>query len=348
MKRFLRLPLLAAAAWLAAGQARAAAVAGSTVERVRAAGILACGLVSDEDDYSEADRHGDLTRLGADHCRALAAVLLGDAARARFVTLPDEPDGLAALRDGKVDVLFGATPNPLIGSAYHVRFASPIFYDGQGFLASPASGITSLPQLAGRHVCFINASPPEQLLYDVLDPQLRRPTVHFPYSERGEMVDAFIGNHCDAITGDVSWMANVRAGIRARGADAVLLPETISVDPLSPAVRDGDARFAALVDWTVWALLQAEAHGVTRASVAAMRTSADPVARRLAGATPWIGKALDISDEGFARAIAVVGNAAEIYERDVGQGSALALPRGRNRLATQGGLMWALPVEPLQ
>ena len=339
---------LAAAAVLLLAVLCQPAHAGTTLDAVRAAGTLTCGVVSDEDDYSEADQHGDLTRLGADLCRALAAEIFGDGSRARFLTLRDEPDGLKAVRDGKADILFGATPDPVIGQAYKVAFGPPVFIDGQGFLVSRRSGVRTAADLAGRLVCFINASPPERTLYDALDPHLKVPTAHFPFSERGEMEVAMMDGHCDAITGDISWMANIRAGFGRRRDGFAVLPDTITVDPLAPAFRGGDPQWAALVSWTVWALLQAEEHGVTRANVAAMRGSADPVARRLAGSAPWIGKALGIGDDGFAHAIATVGNYGELYDRDVGEGSPLHLPRGRSQLAVKGGLMWALPAEPLQ
>ena len=338
---------LAAAFLLLAGH-HVPAQAGTTLDKVRAAGLLTCGVVSDEDDYSEADRHGDLTRLGADLCRALAAAVLDRADRARFLTLRDEPEGLRAVHDGRVDVLFGATPDPAVGQVYRVAFGPPVFIDGQGFLVPTNHGIRTATDLAGKLVCFINASPPEQVLYDALDPHLSRPTAHFPFSERGEMEVAMMDGHCDAITGDISWMANVRAGFGRRAGDFAVLPDTISTDPLSPAFRDDDPQWNALVSWTVWALLQAEEHGVTHANVASMRGSADPVARRLAGAMPWIGKALGIGDDGFAHAISAVGNYGELYDRDVGAGSRLQLPRGRSQLAAKGGLLWALPIEPLQ
>lgn len=347
MKRLLMPPLGLAAALLFVTTPHAS-TPHATLDTIRAAGTLQCGVVSDEDDYSEADRHGDLTALGADFCRALAAEVFGDAARVRFLTLRDEPDGLSALRDHRIDVLFGATPNPVTGRVYRSVFGPPIFFDGQGFLVSRRSGIVSAAGLAGRHVCFINASPPEQLLYDALEPHLRPHEANFPFSERGEMEVALLDGHCDAITGDISWMANVRAAYGNRAADFTILPDTISTDPFSPAVRDDDSQWKSVVDWTVWTLLQAEAHGVTRANVAAMRNSTDVIARRLAGATPWIAGSLGLHDNAFAHAISAVGNYGEIYERDVGDASALHLPRGRNRLAERGGLMWALAVEPLQ
>ena len=322
------------------------AAAQQTLESVRKAGVVTCGIIADEDDYSEADTHGNLSAFGADYCRALSAEIFGDPSHARFLTLPDEPGALAKLRDRKVEVVFGATPNPVIGGLSHIAYGPPLLIDGQGFLVSHRSGIRTLAELSGKRVCFINAAPPEQILYDALEPRLSTPELRFPYSERGEMEIALLDGHCDAITGDVSWMANVRASFNNRRGEFEVLADTISTDPFSPAYRDDDRQWASLIDWTVWAALQAETHGIDHGSFNAMQQSRDPVVQRLLGRTPWIGRALGLRDEAFARAIRLVGNAGEIYERDVGV--ALQLPRGRNRPAEQGGILWALPVEPLQ
>ncbi len=334
----------------APGHAAAAAAdaPGPTLAAIRKAGALRCGVVVDEDDYSEADTHGNLSALGADLCRALAAEALGDPARALFLSSSDEPDALAALRDGRVDVLFGATPHPVVAGVYGVAFGPPMFFDGQGFLVPRNAGIATPADLAGRNVCFINASPPERGLYDALEPRLATPEARFPFSERGEMEAALVGGHCDAITGDISWMANVRAAFHAQVERFAVLPDPITLDPMSPATRTGDAQWASLVDWTVWALLQAEEHGITRANAEAMRASTDPVVRRLTGELPWIARSLGVGEDAFRLAVEAVGNYGEIYDRDVGKDSPLQLPRGRNALASQGGLMWALPVEPLQ
>jgi general L-amino acid transport system substrate-binding protein len=322
------------------------AKAEGTLDAVRKAGVVACGLVADEDDYSEADTHGNLTALGADYCRAMAAEILNDPGKARIFTMPDEPSALAALRTGKVDVVFGATPDPILGSIRQVAYGPPLMIDGQGVLVARRLGIRSLADLGGRDVCFINNSPAEHGLYDGLEPQLAKPEHRFPYSERGEMNIALMGGHCDAIIGDISWLANVRVSFQSRAKDFEILPETISTDPFSPAYRSGDAAWGALVDWTVWGLLQAETHGITQANVGSLGDSKDVTIRRLVGTDPWIGKALGVSDRAFAQAVAAVGNAGEIYDRDVGV--RLGLPRGRSALAAKGGLSWALPVEPLQ
>ena len=324
------------------------ASAQQTLQSVRKAGVVTCGVIADEDDYSEADTHGDLTALGADYCRSVSAEIFGDPSHARFLTLPDEPSARAKLRDGKIDVLFGVTPDPLIGAVYRLAYGPPLLIDGQGFLVSNRSGVKSLDDLSGKRVCFINAAPPEQTLYDALEPRLKAPELRFPYSERGEMEIALLDGHCDAITGDVSWMANVRASFNKRRTEFSILPDTISVDPFSPAYRTGDPQWAALIDWTVWTALQAEIHGIDHPSFVQMQQSKDPVVRRLLGKTPWIAKALGLGDDAFAHALWFVGNAEEIYDRDVGKYSRLQLARAKSAPIRKGGVLWALPVEPLQ
>ncbi len=327
----------------------ASGASAATLDDVRKAGALRCGVITDVDDYSEADTHGDLSAFGADFCRALAAEIFGKPTAVAFTTLSDEPSGLAAVRDGKIDVLYGATPNPIIGRSYNVEFGPPILFDGQGFLVAKTSGIDHLADLSGRHVCFINASPAERTLYDELEPRLAVKEARFPYSERGEMEAAFVGGHCDAITGDISWMANARSAFHAYATKFDVLPETISVDPFAPAIRAGDPQWKALIDWSVWILLQAEEHGISQASAAApVPENADPATQRLLGATPWIASQWNLPDTAFRSAIQAVGNYGEIYDRDVGSASKLQLPRGKNALWSHGGLLWALPIEALQ
>ena len=124
-------------------------------------------------------------RRSARRTAARSPLVLGDPARAAIRVLPDEPGGLAALRDHKIDVLFGATPSPVIGAVYGLRFGPPIFFDGQGFLVATDSHIQTLADLGKRHVCFINASPPEQILYDALEPMLNVPRGAFPIFRAG-------------------------------------------------------------------------------------------------------------------------------------------------------------------
>jgi len=150
--------------------------------------------------------------------------------------------------------------------------------------------------------------------------------------------------HCDAMSADLSRLAGKRAAFHARAADFVLLPETLTLEPVAPAYRQGDAQWAAIVDWTVHALVQAEASGVTQSNVAGLHDIDDPTVQRLLGIDFAAGRALGLEHDWAARTIAAVGNYGEIYDRTVGQDAPMRLPRGLNALWTSGGLMHPLPV----
>ncbi|MGG5885881.1 hypothetical protein ACLF3G_02005 [Falsiroseomonas sp. HC035] len=62
------------------------------------------------------------------------------------------------------------------------------------------------------------------------------------------------------------------------------------------------------------------------------------------GAEPGLGAPLGLSADSGFRVLSQVGNHAEVYERDLGQGSALGVPRGLNALWERSGLMYPMPI----
>jgi len=173
--------------------------------------------------------------------------------------------------------------------------------------------------------------------------------VPFPFQEEGEMEAAFATGNCGALAGDRTRLAGTRALMEEHGRPTRLLPETISKDPLAAAVRDDDPQWASIVSWVMEALVQAEESGVTRANAASRRAKAekagggDPVLWVLLGGSQQIGSRLGLANDWVVEAVEAAGNYGEIYERDLGNGSALKLPRGENELREHGGLMIALP-----
>jgi general L-amino acid transport system substrate-binding protein len=166
----------------------------------------------------------------------------------------------------------------------------------------------------------------------------------FSFQEEGEMEAAFITRNCAAITADVSQLAYERIAFKGMAKDFEILPDVIAKDPLAATYRLDDPQWAAIVNWTVEALIQAEESGVTQSNLAAMKKRGDPVIERLLGVQRGYGQYLLLDDEWAAHVIAAVGNYGEIYDRDLGALSAMKLPRGPNSLWTQGGLMYALPL----
>jgi general L-amino acid transport system substrate-binding protein len=327
--------------WLVAGTA--AAHAGTTLDKIRAAGSLPCGINTEEPEYSTQDAHGNHAAFDLDICKAVAVAVLG--ANAKFTVLPfrDEQDALQALKSGQIALLATGSPVLLNAAKTGFGFASPVFYDYQGFLVNKTMGIASPKDLAGKKTCFLGGTEIENQLESYMAREKMK-WLPFPFQEEGEMEAAFITNNCAAITADVSQLAYERIAFKGLARNFEILPEVIAKDPLAPTYRLDDPQWATIVNWTVAALVQAEESGVTQANLPEMKKSDDVMVRRLLGTQRGYGQYVGLDDAWAARVIEAVGNYGEIFERDLGSGSKLKLARGPNNLWTHGGLMYAAPI----
>jgi len=316
--------------------------AGATLDKVRSAGSLTCGINTEQPEYTLDDAHGNHGAFDLDLCKAVATAVLGQEAKLVVKPFRDEAGSLKALAAGDVDLLATASVNIRTANG-SFALARTIFYDHQGLLVNKTAGIRSLADLKGKKICALVGTEIERLL----TAYMQREKINFipgPFSEEGEMEAAFVTRNCAAISADVSQLAYERIAFRNMAQNFEILPEIVAKDPLAPAVRQGDPQWAAIVDWTMQALIQAEESGVTQANVKAMRSSDDIVVRRLLGTEKGWAAFLSLDDDWAARTIQAVGNYGEIFDRDLGPASPMKLDRGLNRLWTQGGLMVADPM----
>lgn len=328
--------ILTLAAMLPAGTA-------ATLESVKAREQLICGVANDLPGFSAPDGRGQWSGIDVDVCRALAAAVLGDASRVRYVPLNAQAR-LTALQTGEIDVLARNTTYTLTrDTAAGLNFTVINYYDGQGFLVPKSLGADSASQLSGASICVQTGTTNELNLADYFRAhgmELRPVTLE----KYEEMIGAYFAGRCDALTADASALATIRANAAPNPDDHVILPELVSKEPLAPAVRHGDDQWFDIVRWSQFAMIEAEEKGVSSRNVDAMLASPDPGIQRLLGVAPGLGRALGIDDRWAYAIIRQVGNYGESFERNLGGGSNLKLPRGRNALWTQGGLMYAMPL----
>ncbi|WP_119418973.1 amino acid ABC transporter substrate-binding protein [Desertibaculum subflavum] len=329
----------AAATLLIAG----AAEAGQTVDAIKKRDLLHCGVSTGLAGFSLPDSQGKWSGLDVDICKAVAAALLGDANKVKFVP-SNAQQRFPMLQSGEVDILSRNTTWTLTrDTSLGFNFAPVTYYDGQGFMVAKKLGVKSAKELNGATVCVQQGTTTEQNLADYF----RATKMEFKpvvFTELKEVEGAFFSGRCDVYTTDASGLASTRAAKAGNPDDYVILPEIISKEPLGPTVRHGDDEFFDIVKWTIYGLLDAEEKGITAANVDEMKKSADPGVQRLLGVTPGLGKALGVDEEWMARTIKQVGNYGEIFERNVGQKTPLKLARGLNDLWTKGGLMYAPPL----
>ena len=338
-----KLSTLAAATAAAATLFTAPAHAGKTIDAIKARGQVVCGVNPSLPGFSAADSQGNWTGLDVDVCKAVAATLLGDASKVKWTPL-NASQRFAALQSGEIDVLSRNTTWTLTRDAsLGLNFTGTTYYDGQGFMVTKKSKITSAKQLKGATVCVQAATTTEKNLADYSKAmKLNMKPVVFETQEATNK--AYFTGRCQVYTTDASGLASVRNKEATNPDDHLILPELISKEPLGPSVRRGDDEWFAIVKWVVFALIEAEEYGITQANVDQMKSSTDPVVQRILGTSEDTGKLLGLDKEWAYRAIKAVGNYGEMFERNVGPKSALKLPRGANNLWNKGGLMYAPPV----
>jgi len=341
MRRFLAVATVAAVGLGAVG-CGASARAGVTLDAVKSRGELICGVSTGSAGFAVADKTGAYKGLDVDLCHAIAAAVLHAPDKVKYVPLTGQ-QRLTALQSGEIDVLSRNTTWTLTREALSgLLFGPPIFYDGQGFIVPKKLGVKSPKQLNGATVCVSPGTTTELNLADYgrLNHIAFKPV---SIENLDEVENAFIANRCDVYTNDSTSLAGMRLTKSPNPDDYVILPELISKEPLSPAVRQGDDQWFDILRWTVFALIEAEEKSITQANLDQSMKSDDPEVKRLLGVTPGNGKALGLDEDWAARAIRAVGNYGEIFDRNLGMGSPLKLERGLNELWSKGGLLYAPP-----
>lgn len=322
--------------------AGAVATAGPTLDGVKSRGVVTCGVNTGLAGFGIPDRQGDYRGLDADTCRAIAAAVLGDAKKVKFVPATAQ-QRFTLLQSGEIDVLTRNTTWSLLRDTEQgFTFAPVTYYDGQGFIVPKKLGLKSAKELDGATICVQPGTTTELNLADYFR------TNHMSFKplvieKLDEVENAYFAGRCDAYTTDRSGLAASRAAKAPNPDDHVILPDVISKEPLAPAVRHGDDEWFAIVKWTIFAMIGAEEKGISSENVDTMTKSDDPEVKRMLGVAPGMGKALHLDEKWAYTIIKQVGNYGEIFERNVGKASPLKLDRGLNNLWTQGGLMYAMP-----
>jgi len=319
--------------------ATAGVTTAGTLDEVRAKGFIQAGVNGGVFGFSMPDKKGVWKGLDVDTAKAIAAAVLGDASKVKFVALTSQ-QRLTALQSKEIDVLCRNTTQTLTRETVAgLDFCHVNYYDGQGFLVPKSLGVKSAKELEGATVCVLPGTTTEMNAADFFRKHNMKwkPLV---IEQTTELNKAFFAGRCDCLTSDASQLAAHRS-VALNPDNYVLLPEIISKEPLCPVVRHGDNQWYDIVNWTVMALIQAEEFGMTSKNVDSMLKSKDPAIQRFLGVTPGMGKALGLDEKWAYNIIKQVGNYGEIFERNVGLNTPLKLERGLNDLWTRGGLMYS-------
>jgi general L-amino acid transport system substrate-binding protein len=335
MKRFATIVVLVVAV---AAQGASA----QTLKAVKDRGMLNCGANGSLAGFGLPDAQGKWTGLDVDFCRAIAAAVLNDADKVKFVPLSAK-DRFTALQSGEVDVLArNTTWTASRDTSLGLNFTGANYYDGQGFMVRKALKVNSALELNGAAICVQQGTTTELNLADYFAAsKMQLKTVTF--ATANEAVKAYDAGRCDAYTTDASALYAERLRV-ANPGDHIILPEIISKEPLGPAVRHGDDQWFDVVKWTLFAMIDAEELNISSKTLDDAMKSTNPEIQRFVGTEGNFGEQLGLTKDWAARIIKHVGNYGDSFERNVGQGSPLKIERGLNKLWNKGGIQYAPPI----
>ena len=318
-----------------------AAKKSKTLKNTQKKGFVRCGVSEGVPGFSNADASGNWTGIDVDVCRAVAAAVLGDAGKVKFTPLSAKVR-FTTLNSGEIDILSRNTTWTLSRDAdIGLTFVGVNFYDGQGFMVRKDSGITSTSQFkSGISACTNIGTTTELNMRDFFNSKgITYEPVAFEKAD--EVVAAYDAGRCDTYTTDKSGLAAQRTKLKDPDAH-VVLPETISKEPLGPVVRQGDNVWEDLVRWSLIVMIEAEEYGITSANADSMKTSDNPQIKRLVGSEGELGAAFGLDNEWSLRIIKQVGNYGASYKRNLADTGILP-DRGPNQLWTKGGILYVPP-----
>ncbi len=322
--------------------ANTASAAESTLEKVSSQGFITCGVSTGLPGFSNPNSKGEWEGIDVAYCQALAAAVLGDKSKVKYVPLTAK-ERFTALQSGEIDILSRNTTWTLHrDTALGLNFVGVTYYDGQGFMVNKDLGLQSAKELDGASVCVQSGTTTELNLADYFrnNSMSYKPVVFDTAAQTSKGFDA---GRCDVLTTDQSGLYALRLNLKDPKS-AVVLPEIISKEPLGPVVRQGDDQWFNITKWTLAAMINAEEYGITSKNADQMLKSKDPNIKRILGVDGPKGKALGIRDDWGYQIVKQVGNYGELFESTVGKDSPLQISRGVNALWNAGGFMYAPPI----
>ena len=318
-----------------------------TLEDVQKRGRLICGVDGGLPGFSAPNNKGKMQGIDADVCYAIAAAVLGDRNKVKFVPLTAK-ERFTALSSGEVDVLSRNTTHTLTrDSSLGLNFTYYNFIDGAGFMVPKKLGVKSAKDLGGARLCIQAGTTTEQAVGDYFRSNKLKPFTPKPFDTSVQTREGYEAGTCDILSSDKSQLAAIRSELKNPGAH-VILPETISKEPLGPVVRQGDDEWFNTVKWVLFSMMNAEEMGVTSKNIKNKKKDSNPNIRRLVGVEGGLCKLVskNLTDDCFYRVIEQVGNYGESYEANVGENTPIGLKRrgSVNDLWSRGGLIYAPPL----
>jgi len=319
------------------------ASAASVLDTVKERGTLNCGTDNTAPGFGYLNTAtGQMEGLDVDFCKAVAAAVLGDASKVKFVTVTDK-SRFDAVITNQVDVVFAhTTMKPARESAIAIDFLPINFYDGMGLMVKKDAGVSKFDELDGATFCTTQGSATETVLSAAFKARGWTDSKVLTYENLEKLFAALDSGRCNAMSTDRSALA-AWAGNSAKPENYVILPDILDKSPFAGFVAANDSKWRNALRWVSFGLFQAEESGITQANLEENLKSDDPFVQKFLGVGGGFGKDFGLPDDFNAQAVKAVGNYGEVYDRNLGPNTKMYLDRKgtANALWSQGGAVYS-------
>jgi len=321
--------------------ATAASAQSPTIDAIVKRGELLCsGATVNSHGFQAVDARGVWGGLDVDICKALAISILGSEKKMKLVPV-SFVQRFPALQGSQIDVIVKSTAwNLTRNTELGLMFSTPYLFTGAAIMVYKSLGVTKGADLDGATICTSAGTTLEKATADFFIKHNKKYKL-LAFDSAIERDQAYLARRCDAIVNAVEQLSAVRTFSAPNAADHVILPDSLGKEVQAAVVRQGDDKFLNVVNWTIFALIEAEELGITAANVDAKRSDPDPRVQKLLGVLPGVGKKLGLRETWAYDVIKTMGNYGEIYSRNLGANSALKIDTRYNKPWFQGGVMWA-------
>ena len=325
--------------------ATAASAQSPTIDAIVKRGELLCsGATVNSPGFAVVDAKGEWSGLDVDICKALAISILGDEKKMKLVPV-SFVQRFPALQGSQIDVIVKNTAwNLTRNTELGFMFSTPYLFTGNGIMVYKSLGVTKGTDLDGATICTSAGTTLEKATAEFFTKNNKKYKL-LAFENGNERDQAYLAHRCDAMVNGFEQLAAVRAFAASNAADHVILPDALGKEVQGAVVRQGDDKFLNVVDWTIFALIEAEELGITAANVDAKKSDPDPRVQKLLGVVPGVGKKLGLRETWAYEVIKKMGNYGEIYSRNLGANSAMKLDRRYNKPWNQGGVMYSPPFD---
>lgn len=319
-----------------------AAPDGPTLKAIRDRGHLICASSDPLPGFAQAGEDGLWKGFDVDFCRAVAVAVFNDPSKMEFVALSGDAR-FAQLQTGAIDLIARNAPWTMRrDTGYGAQYVATSFYDGQSIMVPQSLGIVSAYELEKVTICVVDEPEQRANLEEFFFTTQSEYTLRL-YEDREDLAVAYSSGLCTAVSASASWLNAVRRSLDEPATHRIL-PERISKGAFGPVVRSGDDQWFNIVEWTLFALIDAEEAGVTSLNIESLKAAKTHRIRRLLGLEGTFGPGIGLDPAFMSNVIRAVGNYGEMFERNFGPETGAAVLRGQNALWINGGLIYAPPI----